>query len=78
MARAASSAIAAAIVAFAPSGVSAGEGGAEQRWACQQDAFTFCRSEIPDVERVTACMAKNLERLSPRCRAQFKAAGKDA
>ena len=44
----------------------------DQRWACEQDAFKFCRSEIPSVSRVTACMTKNLKKLSRSCRAQFK------
>ena len=44
----------------------------EQRWACEQDAFKYCRSEIPSVSRVTTCMTKNLKKLSPLCRAQFK------
>ena len=48
------------------------EGTPEQRWACEQDAFKYCRSEIPSVSRVTACMSKNLKKLSPPCRAQFK------
>jgi len=48
------------------------EGTPEQRWACEQDAFKYCSSEIPSVSRVTTCMTKNLKKLSPPCRAQFK------
>jgi len=47
-------------------------GNAEQQRACQNDAFTFCSSEIPDVKRITACMVRNLKRLSPECRVQFR------
>jgi hypothetical protein len=36
--------------------MSKAEGTAEQRWACEQDAFKFCGKEIPSVQRVTACM----------------------
>ena len=55
---------------------SAAEGGVEQRQACMRDAFSFCGDKIPDVERITACMIKNLGKLSAPCRAQFMTAGK--
>ena len=44
----------------------------EQQQACTNDAFQFCGPEIPDVQRVTACMVRNKARLSPACRAQFR------
>jgi hypothetical protein len=44
----------------------------EQQQACTSDAFRLCSAEIPDVERVTACMARNRSQLSPPCRAQFR------
>jgi len=56
-------------------GKSQAEGTAEQRWACEQDAFKFCGSEIPNVPRITACMIKNVRKLSPACRVQFKQTG---
>ena len=43
----------------------------EQQQACTGDAFRLCSSEIPDVDRVTACMIRNKRQLSPECRAQF-------
>ena len=43
----------------------------EQQQACTGDAFRLCSSEIPDVDRVTACMVRNKTQLSPECRAQF-------
>lgn len=43
----------------------------EQEQACTNDAFRVCGSEIPDVDRVTACMVRNKSQLSPPCRAQF-------
>jgi len=52
--------------------MSAAQGTPEQRWACQQDAFKYCSSEIPIVSRVTTCMRKNFKNLSPVCRTQFK------
>jgi hypothetical protein len=63
---------AAALVAVIASDASADSGTAEQRWACEHDALAFCSREIPDVERITACMVNNLKKLSPRCRAQFR------
>ena len=44
----------------------------EQEQACTSDAFRLCSSEIPDVERVTACMVARKSQLSPPCRAQFR------
>src|SRR3954469_7898510 len=44
---------------------------AEQQQACTGDAFRLCSSEIPSIERVTACMAQHRSQLSPACRAQF-------
>jgi len=52
--------------------MSKAEGTAEQRWACERDAFKFCGREIPNVQRVTVCMTKNVKKLSPACRSQFK------
>jgi hypothetical protein len=43
----------------------------EQEQACTNDAFRLCSSEIPDVDRVTACMVRLKAQLSPPCRAQF-------
>jgi len=44
----------------------------EEQQACQGDAFQFCGPEIPDVDRVTACMVRNKARLSPGCRQYFR------
>ena len=63
--------VAAAFVAVIASDASAANGTAEQRWACEHDALTFCSREIPNVDRITACMVNNLKKLSPQCRAQF-------
>ena len=66
------SAFGAALVIFAFVGGCDAAGTPEQRRACRHDAFKFCGNEIPDVPRITACMQKNLKKLSPACRAQFK------
>jgi hypothetical protein len=44
----------------------------EQEQACTSDAFRLCSSEIPNVDRVTACMVARKSELSPPCRAQFR------
>ena len=44
----------------------------EQEQACTGDAFRVCSAEIPDVDRVTACMVRNQSQLSPGCRAFFR------
>lgn len=43
----------------------------EQEQACTGDAFRLCSSEIPDIDRITACMITNKAQLSPGCRALF-------
>jgi hypothetical protein len=45
----------------------------EEQQACQPDAFRLCSSEIPDVDRVTACMIARKSQLSPECRQFFRA-----
>ena len=47
---------------------------AEQQQACMSDAFRLCSSEIPSIDRITACMAQHKSQLSPACRAQFTSA----
>jgi len=44
----------------------------EEQQACQPDAFRLCSSEIPDVDRITACMIANRSHLSPECRQFFR------
>ena len=46
---------------------------AEQQQLCTDDAFRLCGSDIPDVDRVTACMAKHKSELSPGCKSVFAA-----
>ena len=50
----------------------------EQQQACTPDAFRLCNSEIPDVDRITACMIRNRELLSPPCKAFFRPEPRDA
>ena len=44
----------------------------EEQQACQPDAFRLCSAEIPDVDRVTACMVAKKSQLSPECRRFFR------
>ena len=43
----------------------------EQEQMCTGDAMRLCASEIPDVERVTACMVQKRAQLSDGCKAVF-------
>lgn len=43
----------------------------EQERYCTGDAFRLCSSEIPNEERIVACMARQRHLLSPACRAVF-------
>ena len=38
---------------------------------CTSDVFRLCASEIPSVERITACMRKQRASLSEGCRSVF-------
>ena len=44
----------------------------EQQQACSADAFRLCSADIPDVDRITACMIRNKSQLTPGCRAFFR------
>ena len=45
---------------------------AEQQQMCTGDAMRLCSSEIPDVDRVTACMVQKRAQLSDGCKAVFR------
>jgi hypothetical protein len=45
---------------------------ADQEQGCTGDAFRLCSSDIPDVDRITACMIRHKSQLSPGCRVFFK------
>jgi hypothetical protein len=46
----------------------------EQQMACTPDAWRLCGAQIPDVDRITACLRANVAQLSPPCRAVFETA----
>ncbi len=45
----------------------------QQQMACTPDVWRLCSSEIPDVNRITACLRQNTPSLSDDCRAVFEA-----
>lgn len=49
----------------------------DQQAACSDDAFRLCGSEIPDVDRVTACMVRKQDQLSAGCKVYFRATESD-
>ena len=44
----------------------------DEEQACSGDAFRLCGADIPDVDRVTACMIRNKSQLTPGCRVYFR------
>lgn len=44
----------------------------EQEQMCAGDAMRLCGSEIPDVDRITACMVRQRAALSDGCKAVFR------
>jgi hypothetical protein len=43
----------------------------EQEQMCTGDAMRLCSADIPDVDRITACMIRNRALLSEGCKAVF-------
>jgi hypothetical protein len=48
--------------AFAHSGT------ADEQSACTPDVLSLCFWQIPNEDKIVACLNKNIERLSPECR----------
>ncbi|MEI9924629.1 MAG: hypothetical protein WDN50_14840 [Bradyrhizobium sp.] len=44
----------------------------EQQEMCTGDAMRLCAADIPNVDRITACMERQRDALSERCRAVFE------
>ena len=64
----------AAVVLVLISGATDGtalEGTAQQREACAPDVFRLCKQEVPDVDKIVACMERQQEKLSAACRVVF-------
>ena len=58
-------------VLLAGAAVAQAAGTASDRRACRSDAMRLCREFIPNTQRITACMRRNMAQLSPACQAQF-------
>jgi hypothetical protein len=43
----------------------------EQQMACTPDVWRLCSDQIPDVNRIVACLQRNTPNLSGGCRAVF-------
>ena len=64
--------LAAGILMLGLSGANAQyRGTPEAQQACTPDVMRLCNAEIPDVERITACLRKNRMNLSPACKPVF-------
>ena len=48
-------------------------GSFEQQMACTPDVWRFCSDQIPDTDRIVACLRQNAAQLSDGCRAVFGA-----
>ena len=44
----------------------------EQQMACTPDVWRLCSDEIPDTNRIVACLRQNTPQLSNGCRAVFE------
>jgi hypothetical protein len=47
-----------------------------QRKACEPDAQLHCPDEMPDRDKVQACLIRKLDSLSPACKQVIENAGK--
>jgi hypothetical protein len=58
----------------APQGASAQDyrGTLEQQFACTPDVLRLCGEQIPDTNRIVACLRQNTPQLSDGCRAVFE------
>jgi hypothetical protein len=65
--------VAASLVAQHPAQADEYRGSVEQQLACTPDVFRLCGSEIPDVNRIVACLRQNTNQLGDACRAVFDA-----
>jgi hypothetical protein len=63
--------IACAIGFLAPAFSQEYRGTMEQQMACTPDVWRLCAAQIPDVNRIVACLKQNNSQLSEHCRAVF-------
>jgi hypothetical protein len=65
-------AIGGGIAAAAPASSEEYRGTWEQQMACTPDVWRLCSEQIPDVNRIVACLRQNTPQLSNNCRAVFE------
>jgi hypothetical protein len=65
-------AIAAGVAAQNPAAAEEYRGTLEQQMACTPDVWRLCFDQIPDVNRITACLRQNTPQLSGACRSVFE------
>lgn len=66
----ASLALAGAALIFGISAKSYAHSGTQQEQeACTPDVFRLCSAQIPNEDRIVACLNRHLAKLSPACRA---------
>lgn len=54
------------------------QGSADDQRACTPDVFRLCSSEIPNVDRIVACLNRAPAKLSPACREVMTRDSRDA
>jgi hypothetical protein len=47
-----------------------------QQAACEADAMSLCKDDVPDRDKIIACFEKNKSKLSPPCLAIFNKGGR--
>ena len=60
-----------AIAVQAPAFSDEYRGTLEQQMACTPDVFRLCGAQMPDANRIVACLRQNTPQLSGACRAVF-------
>ena len=65
-------AIAGGIAMQAPALAEEYRGTFEQQLACTPDVWRLCFDQMPDVNRITACLRQNTPQLSGACRSVFE------
>jgi hypothetical protein len=61
------------LAAQSPTQAEENRGTLDQQLACTPDVFRLCGSEIPDANRIVACLRQNTAQLGDACKAVFEA-----
>jgi hypothetical protein len=62
----------AAVATQTPASAEEYRGTFEQQMACTPDVFRLCGAQIPDTNRIVACLRENTPQLSGPCRSVFE------